>query len=335
MNKTMNKMNFITKFACKLVGWNPSLLSECSEASYRTLKKYMSAILILGFIWGTIGYLFAGRYVGIESIFGKSVVALVFVLVIVCIERFIILKIGKSVVTAAMRIILALLMATLGATIFDQMIFKSDIEVKLKESRDEMANEAIARRSGIIDEDFNRISLQRDSVQAELLVLYQKINEKPFITVTDVETTKIPNGKDENGKDVYVTQSQVTKTNAPNPLNAQAKLDEETLKTYEERLKELRAEKVGLSESVRKEYADANVGFLEELKVLFRYIIFEDSIAAIFYLCLFLFMMSLEILVVSSRFGEKPCDYDVLVEHQLNVKSATLRKTEENLVSNR
>lgn len=326
----MSKMNFIAKFACQLIGWNSSLLAECSEASFKTLKKYISAIMILSFIWGSIGYLFAGRYIGVESIGGKSVVSSVFVVVIVCIERFIILKIGKSVVTAVMRIILALLMATLGATIFDQMIFKSDIEVNLKKSRDEMANEAIARRSSIIDEDFNRISVQMDSVQAELLELYKKINETPFIIVTDVKTTKIPNGKDENGKDVYDTQSQVTKTNVPNPLNAQAKLDEETLKTYEDRLKELRVEKVGLSESVRKEYADANVGFLEELKVLFRDIIFEDGIAAIFYSFLFLFMMSLEILVVSSRFGEKTCDYDVLVEHQLNVKIKALS----NLVDN-
>ena len=331
MNK--NSINFLTRIGCALIGWNPNILAECGEASFRTLKKYMSAILILAIVWGTIGYLFADRYIGMSSVLAKAAVSAIFVVIIVCIERFIILKVGKSKVTGIMRIILAFLMATLGATIFDQMIFKNDVEVKMKESRDEMANEAIKRQSVLLDEEMNNLVIQRDSVQRELLGLYEQINAKPNIETTSSTVIKVPNGFDEWGKPIYQTQTQVTRSSMPNPLNSQARLDEETLKTIERTLEGMRDQKLNLAGKIREEYATARVGFLEELKVLFRYIVFQDTIAAIFYICLFLFMMSLEILVVSSKLGETECDYDLLVEHQLKVKNGTLQRTQERLLN--
>lgn len=45
--------------------------------------------------WGTIGFCFADRYVGIESLHGKILISLVFTTIIICIERFIILTVGK------------------------------------------------------------------------------------------------------------------------------------------------------------------------------------------------------------------------------------------------
>ena len=331
MNK--NSINFLTRIGCALIGWNPNILAECGEASFRTLKKYMSAILILAIVWGTIGYLFADRYIGMSSVLAKAAVSAIFVVIIVCIERFIILKVGKSKVTGIMRIILAFLMATLGATIFDQMIFKNDVEVKMKESRDEMANEAIKRQSVLLDEEMNNLVIQRDSVQRELLGLYEQINAKPNIETTSSTVIKVPNGVDEWGKPIYQTQTQVTRSSMPNPLNSQARLDEETLKTIERTLEGMRDQKLNLAGKIREEYSTARVGFLEELKVLFRYIVFQDTIAAIFYICLFLFMMSLEILVVSSKLGETECDYDLLVEHQLKVKNGTLQRTQERLLN--
>ena len=238
MNK--NNINFLTKCGCALIGWNPIILAECGEASFRTLKKYMSAILILAIVWGTIGYLFADRYIGVSNTLAKAAVSAIFVVIIICIERFIILKVGKSKVTGIMRIILAFLMATLGATIFDQMIFKNDVEVKMKESRDEMANEAIKRQSVLLDEEMNNIVVQRDSVQRELLSLYEQINAKPNIETTNSTVIRVPSGVDESGKTIYQTQTQVTKSTMPNPLNSQARLDEETLKTYDGQLESLR-----------------------------------------------------------------------------------------------
>ena len=44
---------------------------------------------------------------------------------------------------------------------------------------------------------------------------------------------------------------------------------------------------------------------------------------------LFLFLMLLELLVVTSKGGDGNCDYDLIVEHQLNIKKNTLKQTEE------
>ena len=52
----------IENFYCHLIGWNPEILAECSEASFALMKKYVSAIFILSLLWGTIGYCFAEKY---------------------------------------------------------------------------------------------------------------------------------------------------------------------------------------------------------------------------------------------------------------------------------
>lgn len=40
-------MKWWIKFGCFLTGWNSSILSQCSEASFKHLKKYTAALLIL------------------------------------------------------------------------------------------------------------------------------------------------------------------------------------------------------------------------------------------------------------------------------------------------
>lgn len=88
-------MGILTKIGCFIIGWKSDILKECGEASHRTFKRYISAIIILSIIWGTIGFCFADRYVGIESLHGKILISLVFTTIIICIERFIILTVGK------------------------------------------------------------------------------------------------------------------------------------------------------------------------------------------------------------------------------------------------
>lgn len=55
-NKKKNKhmLRKIENFYCHLIGWNPEILAECSEASFALMKKYVSAIFILSLLWGTI-----------------------------------------------------------------------------------------------------------------------------------------------------------------------------------------------------------------------------------------------------------------------------------------
>ena len=38
------------------------------------------------------------------------------------------------------------------------------------------------------------------------------------------------------------------------------------------------------------------------------------------------FLISLELFVVTSKLGDKKCDYDMIIEHQLNVKTQALEE---------
>lgn len=316
----MKQLGFFTKLACKLIGWDPVILRECGEASFRALRKYISAFVILSVVWGTIGYLFAGKYIGVDSFFVKAMISAVFITIVICIERFIILKIGKSYVTATMRVIIALLMATLGATIFDQLIFKNDLEVAMETSRLEMVKTIVKNRSELIDEEIKTLNRNIDSISRALEPKYEELKAHPVVqTVKKVKEKKVA-GVDSTGKVVYGQDEHVDIVNTANPIGDQIASGEETKKNMLSRIENLSNQKNQLASQVHEEVMSKHAGFLEELTVLFRDVILKEKVAMAFYICLFLFMISLEILVVTSKMGERPCDYDLIVEHQLNLK---------------
>lgn len=326
-----NKVGFLTKIGCFLIGWDASILRECGEASHRSLKKYISAIIILIAIWGTIGFCFADRYIGIDSLLGKIAVSAVFVAIIICIERYIILtgKLGKGIKTV--RFLLAILMAILGSTIFDQIIFKNDVDVRMKEIRTEQSNKEIPKRMHFLDTDIVRVTQTIDSLGKANIELYDKLDKRPVIAATDVQTITRQTGVDSDGKPVLEKTTNVTKHNVENPLSGQVKANEEAMKAAVKQLEDFQKRKMTLEDEVRKEYEKAETGFLEELKALFS-ILGEDIVARVFYVFLFCFLMLLELLVVTSKSADQHCDYDLIVEHQLKIKSETLKNTENSLL---
>ena len=89
-------MNIFERIGCFLIGWNPNILKECGEASQRQFRKLLSAISIMMILWGTIGYCCAERYIGIQTLIPKLAIAIVFMFIILCVERVIILTVGKQ-----------------------------------------------------------------------------------------------------------------------------------------------------------------------------------------------------------------------------------------------
>lgn len=123
-------MNWWTKFGCKLTGWSPALLAQCSVASRSQLSKYTSALLILIVIWSITGFCFAQRYMELPM-WGCGMVSIIFVVVVIMIERQILLTTKKSFKLMAFRAIIAFVMAIVGSTIFDQTMFGKDIDKQL------------------------------------------------------------------------------------------------------------------------------------------------------------------------------------------------------------
>lgn len=324
-------MNIFTKLGCFIIGWNPKILKDCGEASYRLLKRYMAAIIILSIIWGTIGWCFADNYIGVNSFWGKAIIAIVFICIIVCIERFIILMVGKSKTAVGFRFILAILMAVLGSTVFDQIIFKNDVDVRMKEIRTEQINKEVPKRIALIDGDIQKIRHTQDSIRIKNNELYAEISKNPVITAYDVSTTTRQTGVDENGKPIEEKSQTVNKRNVENALINQAKANDRTLDAYQKQIETLQEKKLSMADDTRKEYEQAKTGFLEELGAL--YVLLGDSwVARAFYIFLFLFLVSLELLVITAK-GSTSCDYDLIVEHQLNIKRETLKSTEHKLLN--
>ena len=52
-----------------------------------------------------------------------------------------------------------------------------------------------------------------------------------------------------------------------------------------------------------------------------------------FYIILFVVLLSLELFVVTIKSGDTKCDYDLIVEHQLNIKKNMLQNSEDRLLN--
>ena len=323
-------MRTIKDLGCFLIGWNKDILKECGEASHRQFRKLLSAICIMMVLWGTIGYCFADRYINIESCVLKLSVSLAFMFIVLCVERVIILTVGKARVMSTMRVMLALCMAFLGACIFDQIIFRNDIQQEIQEQREDVIKETIAKRLSIYESDIQRITHDMDSLGKATLALNEELKKNPTIEMTDVSTNRTNVGKDENGNPIIKTSTIVNKKKMPNPLAEQLKANNEQIQVYIDQLEQLRQDKKDIADKVTKEIKARALGFIEELEATLA-VVSNSWISLVFYVILFLFLTFLELFVLTIKMGDNKCDYDLIVEHQLSLKKTLISQTEQSL----
>lgn len=312
--------NWWIKVGCFLTGWNYLILQNCTEASYKQLKKYTSAILILVILWAFIGYSFADRYIQTGT-FGSIGIAIIFVIIVIQIERQIILNVGKNSLAAIFRMIIALIMAILGSSILDQMIFKDDIEKKMIEIVDRQVIDQLPIRLSVINAKLGELQIEIDSLDRRNILLYNEISQTPTINTVSTSLTTIP-VKNEDG--TYTNRSQRTVANNPiaNPKIKEADLNNNNLKQLRAQHEDYTKQKIKAEESLRTELKSKK-GFLEELDAMLE-ILKESTVALIFYLILLAFLISLELFVLLSKSDKNKSDYDLIMEHQLDQKRKTL-----------
>lgn len=305
----MNKLHgWKDKVRCNFIGWNYNLLSQCGEASHRLLKIYCSAVLIIMSLWFVIGTVFSQRYIGVTSLPGQLFTGAAFALIVYFIERIIILHIGgRGIYT--FRTVLAVCMAILGAFIFDQMIFRNDLEeairrqeyVRMKKENDEKVRE--------ITGEVTLLDSKIDSLTSELV-------KKPFVPKRE----RISYGIDSlTNKPIYADNSKAV----DNPIAEQIRDLAEIRKVLNEQKSDLRL--VNIDDEVEHRIKNKKTGFLEELKASLN-VIGESWISIVFYVILFVVLLCLELFVVSLKlFKSKKCEYDLIVEHQLDAKALQLK----------
>lgn len=273
------------KFGCFLTGWNYQILGGCTEASRKQLKKYSSAILILVILWSFIGYSFAERYVG-APIWGRILTAFIFVVIIVQIERQIILTVGRSKWLSWFRVAIAFIMAILGSSILDQIIFKDDIQKKMIQIVDRQVNEQLSGRLTIIDKKLGELQVEIDSLDKKNLILYEEISKQPTIKTVSQTITKI---QFRQGDGSFTTRPQTTisTTPIPNPKVKETEINEQNLEVFRKQKEDYTQKKIKAEASLRQELKSKQ-GFLEELNAIIE-ILRERSVALFFYSILFSF----------------------------------------------
>lgn len=324
-------MNALNNMGCLLIGWNKNILKECGEASFRQYRKLLSAICIMMVLWGTIGYCFADRYINIESCTLKIGVALVFMIIVLCVERVIILTVGRARLMSFMRVLLALCMAVLGSCIFDQIIFRNDIQQSIQEHREDIISESIAKRLSIYDSDIQRITQDMDSLSQATIALNEELQKRPVIKGTNVSTQEQVIGVDEEGKPKKVKTQTVNTVTMANPLVEQLKANNDQIQIYSTQLEQLRQDKKEVAETVRNEVAQRAPGFIEELEATLR-VVSKSPISLAFYIILFCFLTFLELFVLTIKMGENKCDYELIVENQLYLKKNLMEQTAQSFI---
>lgn len=319
-------MNWWMKFGCKLTGWNSTVLEQCSAASKAQLSKYTSALLILIVIWSIMGFCFAQRYIGLP-IWGCMLVSLVFVTIVIMIERQILLATEKSVKLLVFRTAIAIVMAIIGSTIFDQTMFGKDIDKQMAQTIETQATELTQKRASIIDRKLQAVTTEKDSLDKVNAMLQADINANPWIiqkSATNSQQKIVVNGQIKTVNNPSVTSNQV-----PNPKQDVVKANNEKIKQLSAQEIEWTRNKQNLEENTRLE-CKRNVGFLEELEAMWT-IITSRMLAGAFYVIFFILLMSLELFVVMSKIGDKECDYDVAIKGAEKMRIAQLNMVFNNI----
>ena len=310
-------MNWWIKLGCKLTGWSSSVLSQCSEASKTQLSKYTSALLILMIVWSITGFCFAQRYIGLP-IWGCILVSLVFVTIVVMIERQILLALHPTKKLAMFRLVIAIIMAIVGSSIFDQTMFGKDIDKQMADTIELQTVDLTQKRVSNIDSKLMAFQIEKDSLNKVNSELQADVNAHPWIiqkSVTNSQDRLVVNGKIKVVNNPSVTTNQVA-----NPKQMVIAANNEKIKQIVLQENDLNKKRLTVEEDTRKE-CQANVGFLEELEAMVS-IVTTRTVAGIFYVIFFLLLMSLELFVVTSKMGDEECDYELAIKGAERVKMA-------------
>lgn len=324
-------MKSLRNIGCFLIGWDKNILNECGEASYRQYRKLLSAICIMMILWGTIGYCFADRYINIESFVLKICVSIVFMFIVLCVERVIILTVGKARLMSVMRVLLALCMAVLGSCIFDQIIFRNDIQQAIQEHREDVIGATITKRLAIYDSDIQRITTDMDSLSKVTISLNEELQKRPVIKGTNVSTQEQVVGVDENGNPKKVRTQTVNTVTLANPIAEQLKANNDQIQIYSGQLERLRQDKKEVAVKVREEMNLRAPGFIEELEATLK-VVSQSNVSLAFYIILFCFLTFLELFVLTIKMGENKCDYELIVENQLYLKKNLMEQTTQSVL---
>lgn len=309
------------KAGCFLTGYNYAILKNCSEVAKKAVKKYTAAMIIMCLLWGLIGYSFSSRYL-YSNLATSLGAALLFILVIIQIERQIIMQTTKNNTLQGFRAVIAIMMALIGSLIIDQIIFKDDIELEKEQFINKKVEEIYPDRAKIRQKQIDDLKTQLLSKDSQRIALVKDIQNQPIITITSVSnqvvgsrtTVDSATGRQNTINTIrpLVSTSQVANPNSSllAPLDSQINSLQRLNLAQTDSLANLRT-------SIQKKLEE-KTGFLDELNIMIS--LLSKSIPALFvYIIWFILLLGLECFILMNKRHERPTDYEVMINHQMEM----------------
>lgn len=314
------------KLGCFLTGHNYTIVKNSSEASAKSVKKYLSAILIVSILWGFIGYVFSQRYLKTGAL-GSAIVAAVMVIVVVQIERQIILATGKVWLARSFRIVIAVVMAIIGSVIIDQIIFREDVEkLKVSNIQDEV-NRILPSKTAQLDMEIGTLDSLIRNKETERAELIEEVTKRPFIKGSTSERKNYKmqiRSNDGTMRDTVVARTDLTLADIANPKTEYIASIDQQIAGLRVQLAEKQNARITIRQDLETELK-GKTGFLDELVLLFS-ILFTHNIALFVWICLFIFFLAIELFVLMNKFGDAVTDYDMTIRHQMDTRVRVLEK---------
>lgn len=308
------------KAGCFITGYNYSILKNCSEVAKKTVKKYTAAMVIMCLLWGLIGYSFANRYLH-SSPLTSLASALLFILVIIQIERQIIMQTIKNNPLQLFRAVIAIMMALIGSLIIDQIIFKDDIELEKEQFINNKVEEVYPARAKIRQNQIDQLKAQLFAKNTQRVELAEDIKANPTIPITSVTSNlvlvkTITDDSTGTKTNQYRDRPIISTSQIPNlgialiaPLDSQINSIQRLILAQGDSLANLR---VSIQKLLREK-----TGFLDELNIMFS-LLSKSTPALLVYLVWFTLLLGLECFILMNKRHEKPTDYDAMILHQMD-----------------
>jgi hypothetical protein len=311
------------KFGCFLTGHNYILIKNSSEASAKTVKKYLSALLIISTIWGFIGFAFARRYLH-GDIGVSSIGALVMIFIIIQIERQIILSLRRNLFAMLFRILIGVVMAIIGSVILDQVIFKEDVEKEKITNIQKEVNKIMPEKTLELSNQIKQLDNDIAVKENERTALLLELSKRPMITApTSINDYK----KDSLTKKMVLVGKKVSIQSAINPKTDLLPQLDIILKNLRDQKIKKENDKLNIQQLLETDIK-SKVGFLNELKTLFS-ILLSSPIAMFVWILLFMFFFMIELFIIINKWGDTENDYDKTIMHQMDVRIKMLDKLAE------
>lgn len=316
------------RFGCFITGYNYNILRNCSEAAFKSVKKYTAAMLIVCILWFFIGFTFAHRYLSL-SLPGCILAGVLSTVIIVQVEKQIILSINPGWLLLFSRACLAVMMSIMGAVIIDQILFEKDIEIAKISYVSEKVDRILPSKTEELRKQITALDTTISKKEQEKDNYVEDISKRSTTTATTTQTAtkRVPvQTVTSSGKDTIIWKTisdvVVTSTLVPNPKIALLPSLDSTIGAirHQKALKE--NELLDIKPALEKEMK-ASTGFLDELTIM-KQMLSASHIAFCFWVLWILFFFFIEMLVLFSKISDSSNDYEKVVLHHMNLQMRRL-----------